>query len=110
MKCSGDELNLSEGERGSKSRKTLNFALADRDGIEGNATSSSICDISVSETAREKLKRKLLQRKDRKKDGTEILESWLREILAASLVGEILDLTFEHSPFESSDDDGILRR
>ena len=111
MKRSGDELNLSEGERGSKRRKTINFALADRDGIEGNATSSSsICDVSVSETGREKLKRKLLQKKDRKKDGTEILESWLREILAASLVGEILDLTFEHSRFESSDDDGILRR
>ena len=111
MKRSGDELNLSEGERGSKRRKMINFALADRDGIEGNATSSSsICDVSVSETGREKLKRKLLQKKDRKKDGTEILESWLREILAASLVGEILDLTFEHSPFESSDDDGILRR
>lgn len=111
MKRPGDELNLSEGKRGSKSRKTINFALADRDGIEGNATSSSsICDVSVSETGREKLKRKLLQKKDRKKDGTEILESWLREILAASLVGEILDLNFEHSPFESSDDDGILRR
>ena len=37
MKRSGDELNLSEGERGSKRRKTINFALADRDGIEGNA-------------------------------------------------------------------------
>ena len=35
MKRSGDELNFSEGERGSKSRKTINFALADRDGIEG---------------------------------------------------------------------------
>ena len=33
MKRFGDELNLSEGERGSKSRKMLNFALADRDGI-----------------------------------------------------------------------------
>ena len=110
MKRVGDELNLSEGERGSKRRKTINFALGDRDGIEGNATSSSsICDVSVSETGREKLKRKLLQKKDRKKDGTEILESWLREISAASLVGEILDLTFERSPFESSDGDGILR-
>ena len=108
MKRSGDDSNLSEGERserGSKSRKTLNFALADHDGIEGNtSSSSSIGDVSVSETAREKLKRKLLQKKDCKGDGTEILESWLREILAASLVGEILDLTFEHSPFESSDE------
>ena len=106
MKRSGDDSNLSEGERGSKSRKTLNFALADRGGIEGNAasSSSSIGDVSVSETAREKLKRKLLQKKDCKDDGTEILESWLRESLAASLVGEILDLTFEHSPFESSDE------
>ena len=104
MKRVGDELNLSEGERGSKSRKTLNFALADRDGIEGNASfSSSIGDVSVSETAREKLKKKLLQKKDCKNDGTEILENWLREILAAGLFGEILDLTFEHSPFESSD-------
>ena len=93
MKRSGDELNLSEGERGSKNRKTLNFALAYRDGIEGNgSSSSSIGDVSVSETTREKLKRKLLQKKDCKDDGTEILESWLREILAASLVGEILDL------------------
>ena len=66
--------------------------------------------MSPSRKLEGKLKRKLLQKKDRKKDGTEILESWLREILAASLVGEILDLTFEHSPFESSDDDGILRR
>ena len=41
MKRSGDELNLSEGERGSKNRKTLNFALAYRDGIEGNASSGS---------------------------------------------------------------------
>ena len=61
MKRVGDELNLSEGERGSKSRKTLNFALADRDGIEGNASfSSPIGDVSVSETAREKLKKKRL--------------------------------------------------
>ena len=109
MKRSGDELNLSEGERGSKSRKTLNFVLADRDGIEGNASSSSsISDVPVSETAREKLKRKLLQKKDCKDDGTEILESWLREILAVSLVGEILDLTFEHSPFESLDELPLL--
>ena len=42
---------------------------------------------------------RLLQKKHWKDDGTEILESWLREInLAANLVGEILDLTFEHYP------------
>lgn len=100
MKRSGDELNFSEGERSSKSRKTLNFARADRDGTEGNASSSSsIGDVAGPETAKEKLKRKLLQRKD---DGAEILECWLREILAANLVGEILDLTIEHSPFKSS--------
>lgn len=94
-----DELNLPEGGHGSKSRKTLNFAFTDRDGIEGNASSSSsIGDVSVSETARETLKRKLLQRKDCKDDGTEILESWHQEILNTSLVGEILDLTFEHNP------------
>ena len=58
MKRSGDELNLSEGERGSKRRKTINFALADRDGIEGNATSSSsICDVSASETGRKAKKK-----------------------------------------------------
>ena len=102
MKRSGDELNFSEGERSSKSRKTLNFARADRDGTEGNASSSSsIGDVAGPETAKEKLKRKLLQRKD---DGAEILECWLREILAANLVGEILDLTIEHSPFKSSDE------
>ena len=33
MKRSGDKLNFSEGERGGKSRKTLNFARADRDGV-----------------------------------------------------------------------------
>ena len=49
MKHSGDELNLSEEEQGSKNRKTLNFTLADRDGIKGNATSSSSTgDVSVS--------------------------------------------------------------
>ena len=102
MKRSGNELNFSEGERSSKSRKTLNFARADRDGTEGNASSSSsIGDVAGPETAKEKLKRKLLQRKD---DGAEILECWLREILAANLVGEILALTIEHSPFESSDE------
>ena len=106
MKRVGDKLNLSEGERGSKSRQTLNFALADRDGIEGNASFSS----SISQTAREKLKRKFLQKKDCKNDGTEILENWLREILAAGLFGEILDLTFEHSPFESSDKIAIPAR
>ena len=104
MKRVGDKLNLSEGERDSKSRKTLNFALADRDGIEGNTSfSSSIGDVIVSETARERLEKKLLQKKDCKNEGTEILENWLREVLAAGLLGEILDLTFEHSPFESSD-------
>ena len=102
MKRFGDELNFSEGERSSKSRKKLNFARADRDGTEANASSSSsIGDVAGPETAKEKLKRKLLQRKD---DGAEILECWLREILAANLVGEILDLTIEHSPFESSDE------
>ena len=75
MKRSGDELNFSEGERSNKSRKTWNFARADRDGTEGNASSSSsIGDVGGPETAKEKLKRKLLQRKD---DGAEILESWL---------------------------------
>ena len=89
----------------------MNLALADRHGIEGNASfSSSIGGVSVSETAREKLKRKLLQKKDCKNDGTEILENWLREILAAGLFGEILDLTFEHSPFESSDKIAIPAR
>jgi len=102
MKHSGDELNFSEGERGSKRRKTLNFACADRDGTEGNASSSSsIGDVASPETAKEKRKRKLLQNKD---DGAEILESWLREILATNLVGEVLDLTIEHPPFESSDE------
>ena len=62
MKRSGDELNFSEGERGSKSRKTLNFAPADRDGTEGNtSSSSSIGDVAGPETAKKKLKRELLQ-------------------------------------------------
>lgn len=73
-KCSGDGLNLSERERVSKSRKMLNFAPADRNGTEGNTnSSSSIDDVTSSETAREKLKRKLLQ----KNDGVGISESWL---------------------------------
>ena len=96
MRRSDDELNFSERERGSKSKKTLNFTRADGGGTEGNASSSCsisglIGDVAGPETAKDKLKRKLLK----KYDGAEILESWLREILAASLVGEILDLTFE---------------
>ena len=67
----------------------------------------SIGDVAGPETAKEKLKRKLLQKKD---DRAEILESWLREILAANLVGEILDLNLEHSPFESSDENATPGR
>lgn len=103
-KCSGDGLNLSEREQVSKSRKMLNFAPADRNGTEGNTnSSSSIDDVASSETAREKLKRKLLQ-----KNGVGISESWLWRILATSLVGKISDLTLEHSPFESSNEIGSV--
>ena len=106
MKRSLEDLDLTEGHGSTKPRKSLQFNSED-----GGAAGivNSFRRQKEVETAKEIMRRKLLEKQEKqKKNKAEMseeldqLQSWHKELSAAGFSCEILILTSKHCPLEES--------
>ena len=99
MKRSLEDSDLTEGQGGTKPRKSLQF-----DSEDGGAGGQK-----EVETAKEIMRRKLLEKQEKQKknkaetsEELDQLQSWHKELSAAGFSCEILILTSKHCPLEES--------
>ena len=98
MKCSLEDSDLTEGHGGTKSRKSLEFVSEDG-GAAGTVDSASrFGGEKVVETAKEIMRRKLLEKQEKQKkkkaetfEELDQLQSWHKELSAAGFSCEILN-------------------
>ena len=109
-KRSLENSDLTEGQGGTKARKSLEF-----DGEDGGAagtvdSASGLGGENVIVTAKEIMRRRLLEKRENQKkekaetsEGLDQLQSWHKELSAAGFSCEILLLTSKHCPLEESE-------
>ena len=107
MKRSLEDSDLTEGHGGTKSRKSLEFVSEDGGAAGTVDIASCFGGEKVVETAKEIMRRKLLEKQEKQKkkkaetfEELDQLQSWHKELSAAGFSCEILILTSKHCLLE----------